>query len=75
MSQLDNIVSSDLEDLILVNENDESIGTMPKRACHEEDGQLHRKLKWARMESGEPRVLPDIQDNLTESAEIVISQQ
>ena len=40
-----------------------------------EDGQLHRKLKWARRESGEPRVLPDIQDNLTESAEIVISQQ
>ena len=40
-----------------------------------EDGQLHRRLNWARMESGEPRVLPDIQDNLTESAEIVISQQ
>ncbi|MBO6657571.1 MAG: isopentenyl-diphosphate Delta-isomerase [Pseudomonadales bacterium] len=42
MSQPDNLVSSDLEDLILVNENDESIGTMPKRACHEADGRLHR---------------------------------
>lgn len=42
MSQLDKVVSSDLEDLILVNEQDESIGTMPKRECHEDDGRLHR---------------------------------
>ena len=42
MSQLDEVVSSDLEDLILVNEQDESIGTMPKRECHEDDGRLHR---------------------------------
>ena len=42
MSQPDKIVSSDLEDIILVNELDENIGTMSKRACHEQDGQLHR---------------------------------
>lgn len=42
MSQLDEVVSSDLEDLILVNEQDESIGTMPKLDCHLDNGQLHR---------------------------------
>ena len=42
MNQLDEMVSSDLEDLILVNEQDENTGTMNKRACHEQDGRLHR---------------------------------
>jgi outer membrane PBP1 activator LpoA protein len=41
----------------------------------ENNGQLHRKLRWARMERGKPRVLPEIADSLTEDAEIVISQQ
>ena len=36
------IVSSDLEDLILVNSDDESLGTRPKRECHIDQGALHR---------------------------------
>jgi isopentenyl-diphosphate Delta-isomerase len=36
------VVSSDLEELILVNSNDEPIGTMPKVNCHLNDGTLHR---------------------------------
>ena len=40
-----------------------------------ENGQLHRKLRWARMERGKPRVLPEISDSLSENATIVISQQ
>lgn len=36
------IVSSDTEELVLVNENDEDIGSMPKRDCHLGDGILHR---------------------------------
>lgn len=36
------IVSSDLEDLILVNEHDDNIGSMTKQQCHLGDGELHR---------------------------------
>ena len=36
------IVSSDLEDLILVNSDDENLGTRPKRECHLNQGALHR---------------------------------
>ena len=36
------IISSDLDDLILVNSADENIGTLTKRECHLEDGLLHR---------------------------------
>ena len=36
------IVSSDLEDLILVNSDDENLGTRPKRECHLNKGVLHR---------------------------------
>ncbi len=36
------IVSSDQEELILVNARDESIGTMSKRDCHQGEGTLHR---------------------------------
>ena len=36
------VVSSDLEDLILVNSDDESLGTRPKRECHLDQGALHR---------------------------------
>jgi outer membrane PBP1 activator LpoA protein len=39
------------------------------------DGQLHRQLKWARMERGRPRVLPEMPSGLTQDAEIVLSQQ
>ncbi len=42
MNKPHEVVSSDLEDLILVNASDEAIGTLPKRECHEQDGQLHR---------------------------------
>jgi outer membrane PBP1 activator LpoA protein len=41
----------------------------------DDNGQLHRKLRWARMERGKPRVLPEVSSSLTENAEIVISQQ
>lgn len=36
------IVSSDDEPLILVNSDDEEIGSLPKRACHDGAGVLHR---------------------------------
>lgn len=36
------VVSSDLEDLILVNSDDEAVGTMSKWDCHQDDGILHR---------------------------------
>jgi isopentenyl-diphosphate Delta-isomerase len=36
------IVSSDSEQLILVNADDEDIGRLSKRDCHEDDGILHR---------------------------------
>ena len=36
------IVSSDEENLILVNDQDENIGTMSKLNCHLDDGVLHR---------------------------------
>lgn len=36
------VVSSDLEPLILVNQNDDQIGQMSKRDCHLGEGVLHR---------------------------------
>ena len=36
------IVSSDLEQLILVDPNDTEIGSMTKLDCHQGDGVLHR---------------------------------
>ncbi len=36
------IVSSDLEELILVNPDDEEVGTMSKLDCHQGNGVLHR---------------------------------
>jgi outer membrane PBP1 activator LpoA protein len=41
----------------------------------DKDGQLHRGLKWARIDRGQPRVLPDIPSSLSQEAEIVVSQQ
>ncbi|MEM9208341.1 MAG: isopentenyl-diphosphate Delta-isomerase [Pseudomonadota bacterium] len=37
-----NIVSSESEELILVDESDVEIGTLSKAACHDGDGVLHR---------------------------------
>ena len=42
MSVAAEIVSSDSEELILVNADDEVIGSMAKRDCHLDDGILHR---------------------------------
>ena len=42
MSRLNQIVSSDNEPLILVTPDDECIGSLTKRLCHEGEGQLHR---------------------------------
>jgi isopentenyl-diphosphate delta-isomerase len=36
------VVSSDREELILVDDNDRETGFLPKGACHEGDGVLHR---------------------------------
>ncbi|MBT5152591.1 MAG: isopentenyl-diphosphate delta-isomerase, partial [Gammaproteobacteria bacterium] len=41
-SALNEVVSSDLEELILVNSQDENVGTRPKRECHLGQGELHR---------------------------------
>lgn len=42
MSSLNQIISSDLDDLILVDPDDQDIGTMSKRDCHRNAGSLHR---------------------------------
>ncbi|MBT8423280.1 MAG: penicillin-binding protein activator, partial [Gammaproteobacteria bacterium] len=39
------------------------------------DGVVHRALKWARIEDGTTRTLPDAPRGLTQDAEIVLSQQ
>jgi isopentenyl-diphosphate delta-isomerase len=39
---INDIVSFDTEQLILVNENDEETGTLSKALCHDGDGVLHR---------------------------------
>jgi isopentenyl-diphosphate delta-isomerase len=39
---VDEIVSSEAEALIVVNENDEQVGKLSKAACHDGDGVLHR---------------------------------
>ena len=36
------VVSSDLEDLILVDSTDQPVGTLPKWECHQGEGTLHR---------------------------------
>jgi outer membrane PBP1 activator LpoA protein len=36
------------------------------------DGQLHRRLTWAKMERGRPRTLPDAPRGLTEDIELII---
>lgn len=41
-ARCDRIVSSEEEQLILVDEGDREIGTLDKAACHEGDGVLHR---------------------------------
>lgn len=42
MTQFAAVVSSDTENLILVDSNDQPLGTLPKRDCHLDDGTLHR---------------------------------
>ncbi len=42
MNSANPIVSSDSEQLILVNEQDEFVGNLSKRECHLDDGILHR---------------------------------
>ena len=41
-SELSEIVSSDLDELILVNPDDTPVGKQTKKACHLEHGKLHR---------------------------------
>jgi hypothetical protein len=36
------------------------------------DGQLHRRLSWAKIERGKPRTLPETSRNLTQDVEIII---
>lgn len=48
---------------------------MTGRLSADSDGVLHRELKWARIERGTTRTLPDVQRSLTRDAEIVLSQQ
>ncbi len=42
MNVVNTIVSSDREQLILVDENDQEIGQLTKRECHLDEGVLHR---------------------------------
>jgi outer membrane PBP1 activator LpoA protein len=37
-----------------------------------QDGQLHRRLSWAKIERGKPRTLPDTPRNLTQDADIIL---
>ena len=38
------------------------------------DGRIHRELRWARMERGQPRALPELPSSLTQDAELAASQ-
>ena len=42
MNELNRVVSSDAEELILVDDNDRETGFLSKAACHDGDGILHR---------------------------------
>ena len=42
MNSANKVVSSETEELILVDTNDEETGTLSKAACHDGDGVLHR---------------------------------
>ena len=48
---------------------------MTGRLHVDRQGILHRELKWARMERGTTRTLPDVPRSLMQDAEIVLSQQ
>jgi outer membrane PBP1 activator LpoA protein len=48
---------------------------MTGRLWSDAEGVIHRDLKWARIERGTPRTLPDIRRGLIQDAEIVLSQQ
>jgi len=48
---------------------------MTGRLWSDADGVIHRDLKWARIERGSVRTLPDIQRGLTQDAEIILSKQ
>jgi hypothetical protein len=48
---------------------------MTGRIHMDQNGRLHRDLKWARMERGRPRTLPDILQSLSQDAEVAISQK
>jgi outer membrane PBP1 activator LpoA protein len=41
----------------------------------DDQGRLHRDLRWARMERGRPRTLPEVIPSLSQEAEVIISQQ
>ena len=41
----------------------------------DESGRLHRELRWARMERGQPRTLPEVIPSLSQEAEVIISLQ
>ena len=51
------------------------INGMTGKLVSDGDGVIHRELKWARMERGRTRTLPDVQRGLTQDAEIVLSRQ
>jgi outer membrane PBP1 activator LpoA protein len=48
---------------------------MTGRLRIDRQGILHRELKWARMERGTTRTLPDVPRSLMQDAEIILSQQ
>jgi hypothetical protein len=52
-----------------------AINGMTGRIYMDRIGRLHRELRWARMERGRPRPLPDILQGLSQDAEMVISRQ
>jgi hypothetical protein len=48
---------------------------MTGRLWSDAGGVIHRDLKWARIERGTTRTLPDTRRGLMQDAEIVLSQQ
>ena len=47
-----------------------TVDGMSGRLYVDDAGQLHRQLQWARIERGEPRLLPALSVELTQQADI-----
>jgi len=52
-----------------------SMNGMTGKLSTDSDGTIRRELRWARIERGKARTLPDVRRGLTQDADVVLSQQ